>query len=442
MRLSKYTVFYDNYPGDGDCLALNTRTQSVAVINRQFREVLERLPKNGNLTEQDYEYLNQLQELGILVGDEVDETRLLRHWFNQIKYRTATITAMILTTYDCNFACGYCFEEAVKCHKPMDTATTLKTIAWLKQEVLHKRPKSLRLVFYGGEPFLNPAPILEISDDLNKWCKDRQVRFSFGIITNGSLLNTALLNELRTVGLTNIRVTLDGTAEMHDKRRPFRNGHGTFDMIMRNISAAADIVRVDIGGNFDRANLPDLYNLLDLLEAKGLSRKIGTLTFAPVMARMGAGNSTVEYTGCTALSTDLTREAMKLRREVIRRGYRVEKGINIMTCPMTRDGAMVVIDPAGDIYKCAAFVGRPDFVVGNVKDTNLNYRNIEFMLMEPPVDDARCRECKFLPMCGGGCRFSAQLQHQDCAHIACEKEYYEKILPDMLKMEYERGAIK
>lgn len=453
MRLSKFTVFYDNCPSDDKCLALNTRTQSVAVINRQTRDILERLPKNGqpagnpalmreNLTAQDYQYLNSLQELGILVNDGVDEARLLKHWFNQIKYRSRSLTAIILTTYDCNFACQYCFEEAVKCHKPMDADTALKTIAWLKQEVVQKRPASLRLIFYGGEPFLNPGPMLEIPTELSKWCKERAVKFSFGIITNGSLLNTALLGELKTLGLSNLRVTLDGTAEVHDQRRPFRSGHGTFDVIMRNISAVADTVRVDIGCNFDHDSLPSLYKLLDVFEAKGLSKKLGTISFAPVMARMGAETSAIEFTGCTSLSSDLTREGLQLRREVIRRGYKVEKGINIMTCPMSREGALSVIDPVGDIYKCAAFVGRPDFVVGNVRDNNLNYRNVEFMLIDAPLDEADCRDCKFLPMCGGGCRFSAQLRHNDCAHTACEKEYYEKIMPEMLRMEYERGALK
>jgi hypothetical protein len=44
-------------------------------------------------------------------------------------------------------------------------------------------------------------------------------------------------------------------------------------------------------------------------------------------------------------------------------------------------------------------------------------------------------------MCGGGCRLMAQLKHNDYTKPFCDKEYYEKMFPELLKMDYERGAL-
>jgi radical SAM protein with 4Fe4S-binding SPASM domain len=35
--------------------------------------------------------------------------------------------------------------------------------------------------------------------------------------------------------------------------------------------------------------------------------------------------------------------------------------------------------------------------------------------------------CKFIPLCGGGCRLGAISKHNDMNAIACEKEYFENV---------------
>ena len=104
------------------------------------------------------------------------------------------------------------------------------------------------------------------------------------------------------------------------------------------------------------------------------------------------------------------------------------------------DDSMLVIDPSGDIYKCEAFVGRPQFCIGNVRANRFNHRYAEFITMKP-WQAQECLECPYVPMCGGGCRYIAQLKHSDYTKPACDREYYEKIFPQLLKMDYERGVL-
>jgi uncharacterized protein len=461
MKLSRFTLFYDNYPKADEALIYNTRTQSVIQLDPPARAFINKIKSEPPvdcclLSTKEQEYLAIATENGMIIDDNVDEDKVLEHWFNRIKYQTDKLQATILTTYKCNFACTYCIEERVKQPKNLEPQTVSHIIQWLCKKVEEKRPKSLRLMFYGGEPLMNQQPIMAIASAMKAWLTQAETnparsplkqtsygaRFSFGMITNGSLVNPEVVASLKPLGLTGLSITLDGTKEMHDKRRPYLDGRGSFNKIVENISSVADEVAVDINGNFDRGNLVSLYQLLDYLEEKGLSKKVRRLVFAPVINRMGENKGGVintEAVGCHSLSGEMGEEAFKLRKEIIRRGYGVDPAVVIMSCPMGHDDSMVVIDPYGDIYKCAAFVGRKEFSVGNVSDNgNLNYRNTELMTINPWKE---CKDCAYVPMCGGGCRFMAQLKHSDYTKVSCDKEYYEKLFPELLKMEFERGAL-
>lgn len=326
---------------------------------------------------------------------------------------------------------------------------------------------------------MNPKAMIQIAVALSKWAKETGIKFTFGITTNGSLVRPALIDELSKIGLKSIRITLDGDKAHHDKRRPFLDGRGSFDTIINNISAVINRVnpvigddnelytasvpnglKVEISGNFDRDNMESIYYLLDYLDEHGLSKKIRNVIFAPVIARLGESKNPptppllrgdkggiegnfimpipVEMVGCHSLSGELGEAAVKLRREVIQRGYKVDKSAVVTACPMGQDHSMVVIDPYGDIYKCAGFVGRPEFSVGNVRADRFNYRHTEFMTMNLWK---QCPDCIYVPMCGGGCRLMAQLKHSDCTKISCDIEYYQKLLPELVKMDYEGGLL-
>lgn len=457
LKLSRYTLFYNDYPNPGEYLVFHTRTLAVITINQQVKDFIEKatnpikkdgdfspvcVPNSGTGSDEEQAVLNTLKDSGIIIESDVDENKLVEHWFNQIKYQSKSLRLTILTTYQCNFGCPYCFEERVKQPKSLDNESVSQIVEWTKRKVDEKQPRSLRLMFYGGEPMMNPKAILDISRELSQWTKEKGVKFSFGMITNGSLLKKEVIAKMKKLGLTGMRITLDGDRVCHDKRRPFLDGRGSFDAIIKNISEIADMVNVGISHNIDKENLDSFPGLYDYLEKSGLSGKISNVVFAPVVARFGeesaSGRLPVEMTGCYTLPIQLAEDILKLREDVIQRGYKVDRSAVIGTCPMTHDNSALVIDPYGDIYKCEAFVGRPQFSIGNIRETGFNYRDVEFVTMDPWK---HCLDCVYLPMCGGGCRYIAQLKHSDCSKIACDIEFYERVFPKMLKMDYERGLL-
>ena len=74
------------------------------------------------------------------------------------------------------------------------------------------------------------------------------------------------------------------------------------------------------------------------------------------------------------------------------------------------------IDPIGEIYKCWEHVGHEEYRMGKIdKDgsiIDINYNFYDWMTSSP-VDREPCKDCVYLPACGGGCRsISFKLQKE------------------------------
>src|SRR3989338_8986975 len=164
MRLSTYTLFVENYPNPGECLAYHTRTQSLVKIDRELKEILDDLddPRLVFSAAQS-ENLKSLHRIGIVVRDEAEDRERLDRFMEQKKYgvNDAFFMATILTTYNCNFACTYCFEESTRTSsQKLDFQMSDRILVWLQKKVERLGVKMLELNFYGGEPLLN-QPVLE-----------------------------------------------------------------------------------------------------------------------------------------------------------------------------------------------------------------------------------------------------------------------------------------
>src|SRR5262249_58128496 len=90
------------------------------------------------------------------------------------------------------------------------------------------------LAFLGGEPLSNRAVVTATTERAAALAKRRGIALSFSITTNGTLLTQADADFFEAHGFA-VTVSLDGPREAHDRLRPYRNGAGSFDRIMRNV---------------------------------------------------------------------------------------------------------------------------------------------------------------------------------------------------------------
>jgi uncharacterized protein len=443
MIPSRFNIIVENYPEKGQNILYNARTQALIKIDDFFRDCLRLLPGSLQGKDADARVFNNLQGLadnGIIAPDAQAEDRKLDDFFCQLKAGSDELTfeATILTTYACNFRCVYCFEESVKENTNMSVPVAQSTVEWLIRRVKAKGIKKVFIAFYGGEPLLNTAPIRSISAGFGEWCRANGVWFKFGIITNGSLVTPALIDELLPLGLQDLRISVDGERRTHDAKRPALDGSPTFDLIIKNIKNVIDRVPVTITGNFDRGNFDGISRLLDFLEAEGLLKKVKSFNFLPIAPRLGPKTNpgAVELGECFSFfgKDGLFREILAIKQELTRRGLDAPSGLAVNACSLIMRNAGVAIDPFGVIYKCNALIGYPEFSVGTVAGDEFNPREKAFMDADAWKQCAP--DCPYVPLCQGGCRFFSFLENKDFTSLVCKRDYFDSIVPELIKLEY------
>lgn len=103
--------------------------------------------------------------------------------------------------------------------------------------------------------------------------KTHDKKFRFTMTTNGVLLNDEILDFVNKE-CGNLVLSVDGRKEVHDKMRPFRNGAGSYDLIMPKFEKAAESrnqTNYYVRGTFTHNNL-DFPKMCWILLTEDLSR--------------------------------------------------------------------------------------------------------------------------------------------------------------------------
>ena len=449
MKLSKYALFVDDYPNPGEHLVYHTRTQALLKITRSLYDVLDSIRRTGVTTETQYEEnLKELYRMGILVRDEADDLERLERFMEQKKWgiNQSAFHATVLTTYNCNFACTYCFEESTRTSsQKLDHATSVQVVDWLQRKIKKLGIRLVELNYYGGEPLLN-QPVMEyISSRMKDWCDSRQVRFKMSVQTNGALLTPEFVDKYLPLGLVGAQVTVDGTKEVHDRQRPMRgSGNGTFDVVIQNLLDVADKIKITIAAGYDKGDPTVILDLMDYLDSIGLLKKIKKLTYSPIHPTLGPKDHPehVVSSGCLSnYETDTLLNADRVIKEAMeKKGILTGSGLSASMCPVTTGDSAVTIDTQGLIFKCNAMLGHPELAVGSIHEDEYNERHRSFMAMDAwKKCDA---DCPYVPLCNTGCRLFSMFKAGDFAAKSCERSYMDKFVPDAIKKEYDNQMLK
>lgn len=122
----------------------------------------------------------------------------------------------LVVTHKCNLNCVYCYEKH-KSDKEMsfETAKNILLIEFSAREKgVHD---TLRIEFFGGEPFMN----FELIKKIVAWVKseERSMKYYFFATTNGTLLTEEVKNWIRANRDFIIGMSFDGTPEMQNVNR-------------------------------------------------------------------------------------------------------------------------------------------------------------------------------------------------------------------------------
>ena len=375
--------------------------------------------------------LSDIQEL--IDNEELFTKDVYREYVTDFKNRKTVVKALCLhIAHDCNLACQYCFAEEGEYHGRralMSFEVGKKALDFLIANSGSRR--NLEVDFFGGEPLMNWQVVKQLVEYGRSQEKIHNKHFRFTLTTNGVLLNDEIM-EFCNREMGNVVLSLDGRKEVNDKMRPFRNGAGSYDLIVpkfRKFADSRDQANYYVRGTFTRNNLDfsrDVLHFADL----GFKQ----MSIEPVVASPDKPYAIREEDLPTILQEYdiLAKEYVKRHKEG--RGFQFFHfmiDLNQGPCVAKRLSGCgsgteyLAVTPWGDLYPCHQFVGQEDFLLGNVDQgiTNTKVRD-EFKLCNVYAKE-KCRDCFARFYCSGGCAANSYNFHgsiTDAYDIGCEME--------------------
>lgn len=430
------------YKSNGYNIVLDVNSGSVHVVDDLSYDVIsmyENCTKNdiveklksvyseGDILEA-YEEVDKLKEEELLFTEDI-----YKQYITDFKERKTVVKALCLhIAHDCNLACKYCFAEEGEYHGRralMSLEVGKKALDFLIENSGNRR--NLEVDFFGGEPLMNWEVVKELVRYGRSKEKEFNKKFRFTLTTNGVLLNDEVM-EFVNREMSNVVLSLDGRKEVNDKMRPFRNGTGSYDLIVpkfQKLAESRNQTNYYVRGTFTHDNL-DFSN--DVIHFADLGFK--QMSIEPVV-----GDDGEKYAIKQEDLPVIMEEYDKLAKEYIKR-HKEGKGFNFFhfmidleqgPCVAKRLSGCgsgteyLAVTPWGDLYPCHQFVGQEEFLLGNVFE-GIKHAEIcdEFKMCNVYAKD-KCQKCFAKYYCSGGCAANSYKFHgsiTDAYDIGCEMQ--------------------
>lgn len=424
MPLSHYLKIFP-LPGQPDQrLLFSTRTSGLAIVPTAALSALETGGAAPELTA-------TLARLSMMVDDPAREREEMGGYLRELNRLNPNLRVSVILGMACNFACVYCYEGSLKGAAAMDDAVAGQLVDVLVARFRSGDKKRLTLDFYGGEPLLYVPRIRSLAGRLKPAIEDLGGSFGFTLVSNGSLLTREVVEELVGLGLSGVKVTLDGVAANHDRFRPMKDGGGTWERIVGNLLDCRGLCGLTLSGNYTADTWRAFPELLDTLAGRGFAASdFRSVQFYPVM-QINDRFANPEFTGgcCSNDEPWVHTASLFLREEILRRGYAFPK-LTPSPCMVDLDDAFVV-DHDGVIYKCVTLIGHPELACGDIWQGMAEGWQQTWRL-DHWRDEPRCRACEYLPLCFGGCRAMALQRDGHMGRVDCQRTLFDATMEPML----------
>jgi radical SAM protein with 4Fe4S-binding SPASM domain len=285
------------------------------------------------------------------------------------------------------------------------------------------------ILFSGGEPLLR-HDIWKLAE----YARGKGIQIALS--TNGTLINPETAKKIKSSGIGYAGISLDGaTADTHDT---FRGVPGAFCRTVAAFRHCLDAgVRCGVRVTLTKENFPELGALIDL------ARNLGASRFCLYwLVPSGRGN---ENYSRLQLSPDEVVRALELIYRKAKEADSREMEFLTVDSPqdcihllqsMEQDRSLDLndakdlltslnggcsagnrvanVDPLGNVYPCQ-FARSSDFFIGNIRRQRFsdlwkdNAHPVLSQFRERPARiGGRCGSCRYMELCGGGCRVRAR----------------------------------
>ena len=423
-KLSFYTVFTNPIDDKGSRVGFSTRTSRTMKVSAMCydfmqNDLIEHIP--GSV-------LDKLVEHKIVVDADEDELATIIHE-NQHHIEGGSkedLYEVIQPTAFCQLGCYYCGQQHTKTNLSDDLVD--KVVERIVFKYNKGNYKGIYIGWFGGEPLVGLPQMRAINKKLRLAFEGRDVPIAGKVVTNGlSLKENIFLELVGDFKINQFEITLDGTADFHDKHRYTKAGGESFDIIYGNLTRILN--REDfrsfnctfsIRCNVDEKNVDGVVPLIRKLAADGLHKKIGYLYFAAIYS--WAGNDAHKKSLTKEEFSKLYLEWFVLKTQL---GYHTTHQMprrKLQTC-IAVGGPSEMYDAYGNTFNCTEvsytdFYDNTPYNLGNLKNDHLK-EHIDKPLNAWNNDildgtQQPCHNCRMLPVCGGACPKSWKENNTAC----------------------------
>jgi uncharacterized protein len=297
--------------------------------------------------------------------------------------------------------------------------------------------------WFGGEPLLNLDVLVYLSKRIRNIAEHRGAAYGSYVVTNGSLLTSPVADRLVEAGVDRAQVTLDGTAQGHDQRRPFKGGRPSYEVIVSNLSSIRDTISIAVRMNVDQGNRSAIPALISDLARRGIfsGRKRVSVYASPVAQY----NDRCKLLWESVPLPELSRLTDAVSQGLADCGFAQSSELTSPLFELGKGGCSAiqphsfVIGPHGHLFKCEALVDDESNAVGRVGICGTDRQDSKGMPLSRlgawssfnPYDHPKCSACPVVPICKGGCPKNA-LEAGDLG-LTATCRYWEANLPALIR---------
>lgn len=317
-------------------------------------------------------------------------------------------------SHDCNLRCGYCFAGTgnfggERLNMPASVARDAIDFLLANSEGRER----VEVDFFGGEPLLNLPVVKETVEYATYRAKSMGKDIRFTLTTNGMLLDEDTADYLDKT-MFNVVLSLDGRPVVNDRMRVAPRGGKVYETILPRLKYMAQLRQERqyyVRGTYTAYNKDFFEDVRHLVEVG-----FGRVSVEPVVA-----DPKKPYALKAEDLEELFKQYDKLADYYVEM-QRVGKDFEFyhfnlsllegqcLAKRLTGCGAgseYLAITPNGDIYPCHQFVGQGDYLMGNIRDGNLNKSLRETFETSNILSKEKCRKCWARFFCSGGCHANA-----------------------------------
>lgn len=374
-------------------LHYNTYSNQFILLNEKKHKIFtERTPIE--IKNKDPKLYQTLIDTFYLIPENFDEIEVIKHLKHNMQYNSSLYQIMINTTLDCNLRCWYCYENLIP-----GSQLKNEVIEAIKKnidfEYTRARFNTLKLSFFGGEPFLYFKGIKKVLEYAYNFCKNHNIILIADFTTNATLINQNHIDFLKKFRC-HFQITLDGDRKTHNtiKKDLYNvstdNYKKTLD-VLQSISTHIKNYWVAIRINFDNHTLEKIDEIISDIDF--MNRKYSYIILKKIW-----------QIPKDKIDRSLLHVAIQkfIDKEFLVDYYLMPKG-HICFAERNRH---VLINYDGQIFKCSTISSF------NEKDSlaklNFNTGEIVWDLMKSAywlkdITPQQCIECPWFPACLGPC---------------------------------------